>query len=49
MRMNLREIGWGVVEWIQLAQDRSQWQAAVNTGLVVFVTSEVHSLAMFVL
>jgi hypothetical protein len=23
------EIGWGV-EWIQLAQDRGRWQAAVN-------------------
>jgi hypothetical protein len=23
-------LGWGVVEWIQLAQDRDQWQAVVN-------------------
>jgi hypothetical protein len=28
---NLREIGWGSVEWIQLAQDRDQWRAVVNT------------------
>jgi hypothetical protein len=28
--MDLREIGWGGVEWIQLAQDRGQWQAFVN-------------------
>jgi hypothetical protein len=27
----LREIGWGGVEWIHLAQDRDQWQAVVNT------------------
>jgi hypothetical protein len=31
IRMNLREIGWGSVEWIQLAQDRDRWQALVNT------------------
>jgi hypothetical protein len=31
IRMDLREIGWGSVEWIQLAQDRSLWWALVNT------------------
>jgi len=30
IRMDLREIGWGSVEWIQLAQDRDQWHALVN-------------------
>jgi hypothetical protein len=29
--MDLREIGWGSIEWIQLAQDRDRWQAVVNT------------------
>jgi hypothetical protein len=29
--MDLREIGWGSVEWIQLAQDRGRWRAFVNT------------------
>jgi hypothetical protein len=29
--MDIREIGWGSVEWIQLAQDRDRWQALVNT------------------
>jgi hypothetical protein len=28
--MDLREIGWGYVEWIHLAQDRNQQQALVN-------------------
>jgi hypothetical protein len=28
--MELREIGWGGVEWIQLAQDRDGWRAVVN-------------------
>jgi hypothetical protein len=30
--MHLREIGWGGVDWIDLAQDRNQWRRAlVNT------------------
>jgi hypothetical protein len=28
--MDLREIVWGGVEWIQLAQDRDRWRAVVN-------------------
>jgi len=28
--MILREVGWEVVDWIHLAQDRDQWQALVN-------------------
>jgi hypothetical protein len=31
IRMDLREIGWGSVDWIQLAQDRNRWRAFVNT------------------
>jgi hypothetical protein len=31
IRMDLRETGWGNVDWIQLAQDRNWWQALVNT------------------
>jgi hypothetical protein len=30
IRMDLREIGWEGAEWMHLAQDRDQWQAAVN-------------------
>jgi hypothetical protein len=29
--MDLREIGWESVDWIQLAQDRDRWRAVVNT------------------
>jgi hypothetical protein len=29
--MNLREIGWKGVDWIDLAQDRDRWRAFVNT------------------
>jgi hypothetical protein len=30
IRMDLREIAWGSVDWIQLAQDRYRWQPLVN-------------------
>jgi hypothetical protein len=31
IRIDLGEIGWGSVDWIQLAQDRDRWWAFVNT------------------
>jgi hypothetical protein len=30
IRMDLRETSWEDVDWVQLAQDRDQWQAVVN-------------------
>jgi hypothetical protein len=30
IRMDLREIAWGGMEWIDLADDRDQWRALVN-------------------
>jgi hypothetical protein len=29
--MDLREIGWDGVDWIELAQDKDQWRDVVNT------------------
>jgi hypothetical protein len=31
IRMDLREIGWGDINWIDVAHDRDQWRALVNT------------------
>jgi hypothetical protein len=31
IRMDLREIRWGGMDWIDVAQDRAQWRALVNT------------------
>jgi hypothetical protein len=31
IKKNLREIGWDGGDWIDLAQDRDQWRALVNT------------------
>jgi hypothetical protein len=31
IKMDLREIGWNGMDWIDLTQDRDQWSALVNT------------------
>jgi hypothetical protein len=33
IKMDLREIGWAGVDWMDMAQDRDQWRALVNTVL----------------
>jgi hypothetical protein len=37
IRMNLREIGWGSMAWIDVAQDRNQWRTLVNTVMNLWV------------
>jgi hypothetical protein len=31
IKMDFREVGWGGVDWIDLAQDRDRWRALVYT------------------
>jgi hypothetical protein len=33
IKMDLRELGWIGVDWIDMAQDKEQWRALVNTAL----------------
>jgi hypothetical protein len=33
IRMDLEEVGWGDVDWIGLAKDRSRWRAVVHSVL----------------
>ena len=28
--MDLQEVGWGGIDWIELAQDKVRWRALVN-------------------
>jgi hypothetical protein len=40
IKMDLRDRGWGGVDWIDLAQDRDQWRTLVNT----IKTFELHNM-----
>jgi hypothetical protein len=31
IKIDVRQIGWDGVDWVDLAQDRGQWRAFVNT------------------
>jgi hypothetical protein len=43
--MCLKEIGWEVADWINLAEDRDQWQAIVNTVMsILFGEDQLESL-----
>jgi hypothetical protein len=37
IKMNLREIGLGGVDWIRLAQDRDWWRAVVSAVMNLWV------------
>jgi hypothetical protein len=37
IKMDLRETGWGAMDWIDLAQDKDQWRTHVNTGMILWV------------
>jgi hypothetical protein len=38
IKTDLREIGWGGMNWIDLVQDREQWRALVNTVMNLWVS-----------
>jgi hypothetical protein len=38
IKIDLRETGWDGMDWIELAQDRHQWRALVNTVMNLLVT-----------
>jgi hypothetical protein len=37
IKMDLREVGWDGMEWIDLADDRDQWMALVNAVINLWV------------
>jgi hypothetical protein len=38
IKIDLREIEWGGMDWINLAQDRDWWRALVNTVTKLLVS-----------
>jgi hypothetical protein len=45
--MDLRDIGWGVVDWIQLAQNRDQWRDLVNAEMNLLVLTSRSCMLRF--
>jgi hypothetical protein len=37
IKMDLKDIGWGYMDWIDLAQDRDQWRALAGTVMNLWV------------
>jgi hypothetical protein len=37
IRMDLREVGFGGVDWIRLSQDRDRWRAVVSAVMNLWV------------
>jgi hypothetical protein len=37
IKMDLRDIGWDHMDWIDLAQDRDQWSALMNAVMILRV------------
>jgi hypothetical protein len=43
--MELREVGWGDVDWIGLAQDRDRWRALMNAVMNLLVPKNAGKLS----
>jgi hypothetical protein len=41
IKMDLRDIGWGGMDWIDLDEDRNKWRALVNTVMNLRVPENV--------
>jgi hypothetical protein len=37
IKMDIQEVGFGVMDWIGLAQDRDRWRALVNAVMNLWV------------
>jgi hypothetical protein len=38
IKMDLQEVGWGGMDWIDMAQDRDRWRAVVNSVMNLWVS-----------
>jgi hypothetical protein len=45
IRVDVGEVGWGNVDWIDLAQDRNRWRALVNSVLNLRVPKNAGKLS----
>jgi hypothetical protein len=45
IKMDLTELGWEGMNWINLAQDRCQWQALMNTVMNLWVPHKIWEIS----
>jgi hypothetical protein len=38
IKMDIKEIGWDSMDWIDVAQDRDHWRTVVNTIMILRVS-----------
>jgi hypothetical protein len=38
IKIDLQEVGWGGMDWIDVAQDRDRWRALVNAAVKLWVS-----------
>jgi hypothetical protein len=43
IKIDLRKIGWNGMDWIDLAEDKDQWRALVNTVMNLRVAQNAGS------
>jgi hypothetical protein len=41
IKMDLQEVGWGYMDWIDLAEDRQRWRALMNAVMNLRVPQNV--------
>jgi len=45
IKMDLQEMGWGSIDWIELAQNRDSWQALVNAVMNFWVVCNAENFS----
>ena len=44
MKVDLKDVGWESVDWIDLAYDRDEWWGLMNTAINLHVLLDVRNL-----
>jgi hypothetical protein len=47
IKIDLREMGWVLMDWIHLACYKNQWQGIVNTAMILWVLECLHEWHLY--